>query len=212
MHFESESYGKYVIKSGPLKGQWCARAFRRQATIAEALAATREAAIAGLKSDLDRIDDLEVSDLDEEGAPEAKVYERALLIILPQVAPSYFAMLRAHLTAPDYLISATGLSKAAGYAGYEGANLHYGKLGQQIAQEIGFVPPRRANGTEIWTCAIARDPSHDPEFPNNSALDAVMRAIDTGHFEWQMRPQVVQALVTLGFIIRPAASLEVPKA
>lgn len=38
---------------------------------------------------------------------------------------SYAAILRAHLAAPDHLISATKLAEAAGYAGYEGANLRY---------------------------------------------------------------------------------------
>ena len=128
-----------------------------------------------------------------------KVYEQAFAELLPTMPDSYHAMLRAHLRAPDHLISATRLAEAAGYAGYEGANLHYGKLGYAIADEIGFAPPKRADGTEIWTCAIARDPSLDTEFPDTSFLDAIMRNADAAHFEWQLRPQVVAALRALNF-------------
>ncbi|HEX8555315.1 MAG TPA: hypothetical protein VF695_11460, partial [Sphingomonas sp.] len=59
--------------------------------------------------------------------------------------------------------------------------------------------PRRDDGSEIWTCAIARDPALDTEIPDTSMLEAMSRSFDTQHFEWQMRPQVVQALRSLGW-------------
>jgi len=196
----TEAYGRYEIKSGPLAGAWAANAILHKTVVAKAEGATtREEAIADLKGKLDQMERLALSECDTEGAPSASVYERAFGHLLPDMSDSYKAMLRAHLAAPDHLISATKLADAAGYSGYEGANLHYGKLGKRVADEIGFVPPRREDGTEIWTCAIARDASMDTEYPNTSMLEALSRKMETLHFEWQMRPQVVQALRALGW-------------
>lgn len=192
-------HGRYEIKSGPLAGVWAANAIRHKIVVAKGAGTTREEAVANLKDELNNIEQYALSDLDPEGAPPASVYERAFAHLLPDMAESYVAMLRAHLAAPDQLISATKLAEAAGYAGYEGANLHYGKLGQRIADEIGSVPPRRDDGSEIWTCAIARDPGLDTEFSDTSMLDALSRNFKTLPFEWQMRPQVVHALKALGW-------------
>ena len=198
MSFQTETYRQYEIKSGKLAGAWGANAFRRKTLVAKVSAPSRDDAVANLKAELDRIDARSRLECDEEGAPSAEVYEEAFAVLLPTMADSYVAMLRAHLHAPDQLISATRLAEAAGYSGYEGANLHYGKLGQRLAEEIGFDPPRREDGTEIWTSVIARDPSVDPEFPDTSMLEALSRTLDMQHFEWQMRPQVTRALRALG--------------
>lgn len=198
MSFETEIYGRYEIKSGPLGAKWGANAFRKKQLIAKATGQTRDEAVSTLKIELDRLDGIQLSESDEDGAPSAKVYEKALASLLPEMPASYHAMLRAHLRSPDNLISATKLAEAAGYAGYEGANLHYGKLGYAVAQEIGFKPPVREGGTEIWTCAIARDPNRNTEFPDTSLQDALLRT-ENAHFEWQMRPQVVAALKALNF-------------
>lgn len=199
MSFQSENHGRYLIKSGPLRGAWGANAFRRDVPVVKAIGVSREEAVDKVKSELERIEAVELSERDQDGAPSAKIYEQAFGILLARMPDSYRAMLRAHLAAPDYLISATRLAEAAGYSGYEGANLHYGKLGQLVADEIGFDPPKRDDGTEIWTCAIARDPAIDAEYPHTSMLHALERNFATGHFEWQLRPQVAQALKALGF-------------
>ncbi len=199
MTYMSEAYGRYVIKSGPLAGKWAANAFRGSARVAKTSAETRERAVEAIKAELDRLDALAHVARDEEGAPSASVYRDAFEALIPTLPDSYAAMLRAHLASPERLISATGLAKAAGYVGYEGANLNYGRLGQRIAREIGFVPPRRADGTEIWTCAIARDPGRGTDIAGRSIGDARRRDVDGGHFEWLLRPQAVQALEALGW-------------
>lgn len=199
MTIRTETYGRFEIKSGPFRGQWAANAIRHKAIVSNASGASREEAVQTLKGQLDQLASAELATRDAEGAPSATIYEKAFSYLLGDLPNSYMAMLRAHLAAPDQLISATRLAQAAGYAGYEGANLHYGKLGQRVADEIGFDPPKRADGTEIWTCAIARDPTLDTEFPDTSLLQSLERTLDVPHFEWQMRPQVVQALRALGY-------------
>lgn len=199
MSIETETYGRFEIKSGPFRGKWAANAIRHKAIVSSASGATREEAVDTLKRQLDQLANAELATRDAEGAPSVATYENAFSYLLADFPESYIAMLRAHLAAPDKLISATKLAEAAGYAGYEGANLHYGKLGQRVADEIGFDPPKRPDGTQIWTCAIARDPSADPDFPDTSMLESLERSLDVQHFEWQMRPQVVQALRALGY-------------
>lgn len=198
MTFVTERYGRYEIKSGPLKEVWGANAFRGKTLVAKATGSSRDEALSDIKVRLDELDAIDLSGRDHEGAPSAKAYEAAFLAI-GELNDGYRAMLRAHLHAPDHLISATKLAEAAGYANWSAANLHYGLLGAKIAEEINFVPPSRADGSKIWTCAIARDPNVDLEFPDTSLLDALERRMADQHFEWQMRPQVVEALRALGY-------------
>lgn len=199
MSYQLDRYGRYDIKSGMMTGQWHANAFRHKALVAKSAGTSRDEAVAAVKAKLDEIDSLEISERDNEGAPSEKIYADAFELILPKISDSYRAMLKAHFEAPNQLITATELAQAAGYNGYEAANLHYGMLSKRIALEIGFDPPKREDGTEIWTCAIARGPSQDHEFPDTSILDAMMRAIGHKHFEWQLRPQVVRALNRIDF-------------
>jgi predicted HicB family RNase H-like nuclease len=198
MSFETATHGRYQIKSGPLAGVWGANAFRQNTVVAKASGPTREDAIAAVKAELARIDREALEECDHEGAPSAKVYEHAFAKLLPTMIESYVQMLRAHLAAPNQQISAAKLAVAAGYSGYEGANLHYGKLGQRVAEEIGFEPPRRGDGTEIWTCAIAKAALNDTGSPATCAREALSESVDSQHFQWKMRPQVTLALRALG--------------
>lgn len=197
--FETIEHGKFTIKIGPAEGRWGANAYRGKHFLTKARGDTRDNVLADVRRELDELEKYRLSELDFEGAPSSQVYERGFSAVLPTLADGYRKMLSAHFRAPDYLITATQLADAAGYAGYEGANLHYGKLGKRLAEEIDFSPPTRPDGTEIWTCAIARPRDLDPEHPHTSMLESLLRNMNTGHFEWQLRPQVVQALTALRF-------------
>lgn len=198
MDLLEEKYGRFSIKSGRLKTSWAANGFRRKELVAKATGSTRADAIEQVKAGLDKLAAVAQEACDAEGAPTAAVYEEALLAISP-LNKSYRSMLAAHLHAPDRLLSATKLAEAAGYRSYSGANLHYGKLGYLIAQEIGFAPPTREDGTPIWTCAIARDPAADLDVEFNGLVALALRHMDAPHFEWQMRPQFAEALLRLGY-------------
>lgn len=196
--FEREIYGRYEIKSGPLNGKWAANAFKGKTLIARGNGEARQEAIDHAKEQLDRLDQIQLSGRDSEGAPSAEVYQVAIVAI-GELNEGYRAMLRAHLHAPDHMMSATELAEAAGYANWSAANLHYGLLAAKVAGEIRFVPPSRADGTKMWTYAICRDPEADAKSPKASSTAGLERTIADGNFKWQMRPQVVQALRSLGY-------------
>ena len=104
-------------------------------------------------------------------------------------------MLKAHLEAPDHCITATELAAAAGYANWSAANLQYGLLGQAVAQDLNFNPRRRGDGTTIWTTTLADAAGHLSDDLDPASLHRTMeRREDDAHFEWTMRPQVVEAL------------------
>lgn len=198
MDIMQEAYGPYIIKSGKLKGHWAASAFRHKILVSKSEGSGREKVITAVKLELDRLMAIDLSERDKEGAPSAKSYEAAFLALEP-INDGYRAMLKAHLRAPDRLLSATKLAEAAGYTSYSGANLHYGKLGFLVAQEVGFDPPKRADGSKIWTCAIARDPNTELDVQFDGLVAMSLRMLDAPHFEWQMRPQVAEALLALGY-------------
>ena len=93
---ETEQFGRYLIKSGPLSSTWGANAFRGKTLVAKATGATRDEAVAVAKAQLTRLDEVDLSERDAEGAPSATRYEAAFQVLLPELPASYVAMLRAH--------------------------------------------------------------------------------------------------------------------
>lgn len=77
MNYRTEKYGRYDIRSGPLGTQWGAHAYRGKVLVARKTAASREDAVTALRTELEQIDGLQVSERNAEGAPSAKVYEAA---------------------------------------------------------------------------------------------------------------------------------------
>jgi hypothetical protein len=94
------------------------------------------------------------------------------------------AMLRAHANAADYALTATELARAAGYDSFEAANIHYGRLGRQIAEFLDLPPPvHKRRGEPIWTMVLA------------GGADEAEGEDD--HWRWRMHPEVVDALQDL---------------
>jgi len=89
---------------------------------------------------------------DASNATEAR---NAFLAVHPRLSVGQKAMLRAHLDAPDRCLTATQLSKAAGYRGYAAANLQYGLLGAMLYGEMPQFLPLRRDGSPIMTFMIA---------------------------------------------------------
>jgi len=96
--------------------------------------------------------------------PSAAEYRIAFASVLPGSPQSHQAMLDAHLNAAENRITATELARAAGYAGYEAANLQYGKLARRICEALQFTPPVGNSGEPTFTYVLAtsmKTPSQD---------------------------------------------------
>ncbi len=100
----------------------------------------------------------------------------------------YRTMLEAQYEADRQIITSTRLAEAAGYANYNAANLQYGTLGKLLAINLGYLPPKRANGERMWWRTLS------------TGNDASDMTID-GHFEFVMRPELAEALEELRWVV-----------
>lgn len=191
--FQSEAFGKYIIRSGFNAGVWQARALRGHQVVGDTQSGdTRQAAIEAVKANLSARDAAIRAERGRDGSPSALEYAEAFDRI-GRLPKGHEAMLDAHLKAPDHLITATQLADAAGYANWSAANLQYGKLARRLAEELDYNPPLRDDGTPIWTYALATSPDEGDLSPDRF-LAALARGLEEPHFEWHLRPQVAEVL------------------
>lgn len=94
-----------------------------------------------------------------------------------QLAPHQLRMLQAQYHAPDRTLTATQMAKALGYTTYAAANLHYGKLGRLVGEQIGWKP-----------------------LPEQSVFVLITFEKPGSEWHWIMRPAVVRALEQLGWV------------
>lgn len=189
MATEEIAHGRYIIRSFPLGTLWQARGFVDGRQVGDRhVADDRDAAVTSAKAALDTRDAALTSGKGADGSPSAIEYAEAF-DRLGQLSPSYEAMLDAHLNAPDHCITATELAEAAGFENYNAANLHYGTLGQALANELNFNLPTRDDGTPISTCSLATDAKET--HPQGHERSVRGRGPE---FVWHLRPQVVEAL------------------
>jgi len=117
-------------------------------------------------------------------APIATVeqFKRALLLVRDKGLPqSHLDMLRAQCRAPNSAITATQLADAAKYQNFNAANLQYGTLAFNIAGVLGFTPACRSDGSPRWWTTLS--------YSIGGAAEP-----DTGHFQFVMRPELIEAL------------------
>lgn len=191
--FEELAHGRYLIKTGPRGQLWQARAYLGNRQVGDNVVADdRETALTKLRKYLDGRDTEVEAGRGADGSPSALEYAEAF-DRLGRLAPGYEAMLDAHLRATDQLITAPQLAEAAGYANWSAANLHYGTLGRRLADEMGYNPPKRENGTPIWTYTLATA-AGEGELEREQLIASFERYIEDPHFEWLLRPQVIEAL------------------
>ena len=156
--------GRYDIRAMAVGGGWRANAHLRNArkggvVVARATAETEAAVIAAIRADLTARDAALVAQRQEQPdmgftVPAAGEYADALAVVT--VTPAQRAMLTAHAASGDAGLTATALARAAGYAGYEGANMHYGKLGRAVADVLGMAPPQsQIRDEDLWTGVMA---------------------------------------------------------
>jgi len=93
------------------------------------------------------------------------------------ITPHHMRMLQAHYHAPGRTLTATQMSKALGYPTYAAANLHYGKLGRLVAEQIGWRP---LSEHTVFVLVTFEKPGRE--------------------WHWIMRPEVAGALEQLGWV------------
>jgi hypothetical protein len=115
--------------------------------------------------------------------PSGEEYVAAFQRMLPTLSDGHCAMLKAHYRAPDKTLTATKLAAAAGYSNYSAANLQYGNVGKALYEELPVELRRRADGTLIYTSALAT---------------AGETSDSDEHWTWKLRPEVAYAIERLG--------------
>ena len=115
----------------------------------------------------------------------AEDYIKALKIIRfnDEIPDSVQKMLQVHYHAPERKMTPVQLADAAGYKDFYAVNLHYGKLGQQICEEIGY-DPVTVSGRTVWTCGVAWGEREESE----------------GDWIWTMYPNLAAALKELAIV------------
>lgn len=98
----------------------------------------------------------------------------------------YLELLKAQYSSPGHTITATKLAQEVGYKNYNSANLHYGSLGHELADVLGYTPPARDNGESMWFWTIST--GSEAEFDS------------AGHYEFAMRPEIVKALEEMKWV------------
>lgn len=113
----------------------------------------------------------------------AEQYKAALLSVRDKVSDinSFLALLRAHYRAPNHTISMGRLAQEVGYPNYSSANLQYGILAHHVTDALRITLPPVPGGNPHWWRTLG--------YGNEGAP-----VTDDGHYEWIMRPELVQAL------------------
>ncbi|MEW7866891.1 hypothetical protein [Aeromonas diversa] len=99
----------------------------------------------------------------------------------------YLNILKAQAKSKNFTITATQIAEHVGYANYNAANLQYGKLGHELAEVLGYTPPKRSNGETMWFWTLSTG--------NEASKDAI-----DGHYEFVMRPELAAALKEMNWV------------
>jgi hypothetical protein len=124
--------------------------------------------------------------------PPVEDYKQAFMAISCEITNSHKAMLKAHYQASAQIITATGLAQAAGYEHFGGANLQYARIAELVANYLNYMPPERDdNGKPFWSWMLASGYWKTLEDTES---------MTQREWQWQLRPQVAQALEELGWV------------
>jgi hypothetical protein len=179
---------RYVIKSSMQQKSrdWAARAFRGETMVVDIhRGASEQAAINAVKMELEAIQSRQRALRGREGYPTVEEVRAAIRVIGKTLTKQQWDMLKAHLRAANYVMTATEIAAAGGYDNYGVANIQYGQLGRKLAKELEWEPPIR-EGKQTWTFALAEGADEDC----SAKLDAMAK----GHWRWKLRREVVEAL------------------
>lgn len=106
-------------------------------------------------------------------------FKHALLVA--KVTEKQRAMLNHHYQAPEHAITMSTLARLMGYANFNAANLQYGKFAGRMAALLDH--PIEPDSDNLISIAFPSDTRHE-----------------NGHFQWEMRSELAQALEELGWV------------
>lgn len=178
--FDDVVYGRYVIRALAAPGRVRVRAFLGRRAVGDAEGPSVGAALDVMRSKLDERDVHQCGGR-LNGVPTAAEYCDAFTRLDAQIGPHHWLMLKALLAAPGQTLTATEIASAAGYASLASANVHFGALARLIAENLDYAPDVRADGTTIWTMALA------------TGADVGAQQEDA-HRRWALRPEVAACL------------------
>lgn len=174
-------HGRYVIRTMVVGGEVRARAFLGRKAVADAGGTCLDDALRAMRAALDERD-IRRRAARRDGLPTSQEFADAFARLEPEIGEHHRLMLEALLVAPGRTLSATEIAAAAGYSDFKAANAHFGRLAHMIADDLGYEPDRRADGSPIWTMTLAT--GADPDGRE-----------DDGRWRWTMRPQVAACLL-----------------
>lgn len=178
----NEEYRSYTLLAAFHQGKYKGRAWKDKALVNEIEGEGLDEIIGRLHSEVDRRIDEQVASRVE--TPSVAEFVNAIGKIHGTLSDRRLLMLKAHYEAPERSITAAQLSKAAGYASHGAANLQYGLVGRALFEELPIKLPQRADGSPIYTWAIATTP--------DTSAGAEEQWI------WTMRPEIASAMESLG--------------
>ena len=112
--------------------------------------------------------------------PTVLQYEQAIATVLKSAPDSYRRMLDANFRAANHTVTPAELRQAAGFKHESAVNLHYGKLGARVGDELRYTPEKLSlQGRPCMTFVLA-------------SWSASERA-------WVLLPEVVEALENMGW-------------
>jgi hypothetical protein len=87
-------------------------------------------------------------------------------------------MLCAHASASNHTLSTAEIARAAGYDRFTDANLHYGRLGHEIAQYLGVTPPLDDRGIKPIGIKMLAEWTVDGRWRMHTALVEALRELN----------------------------------
>jgi len=112
--------------------------------------------------------------------PTALQYQHAIASVLARSPDTYRRMLEANFRAKNHTVTPQELARAAGYRHVSAVNLHYGRLGALVGEELGHTPMELSlQGRPCLTFALA--------------------SWSASRSAWVLLPEVVEALEYIGW-------------
>jgi hypothetical protein len=177
--------GRYSVKIGKFPNGFRFNIFAHDKSLfGKGVEDTEENAIEAARSLISQRKQQKLSER-VDGIPTAEEFVEAFAAIKPSDAQ--WEMLKAHYNAPDKKLTSDQLADAAGYEHMYGANTQYGILGHNLSDHLEYMPPGKyKDGQPLWITILVNHEGQSFEE-------------DTGHFQHEMREEVIAALEMMGF-------------